>query len=37
LAAFRGIKCRCTEPESLVTGILATSDIRQRRLYGRSA
>jgi carbon-monoxide dehydrogenase small subunit len=37
LAAFTGIKCRCTEPESLVAGVLATADIRQRRLYGRSA
>jgi carbon-monoxide dehydrogenase small subunit len=37
LAAFSGIKCRCTEPESLVAGILAAADIRQRRLYGRSA
>jgi carbon-monoxide dehydrogenase small subunit len=37
LAAFRGIKCRCTEPDSLVQGVLATCDIRQRRLYGRSA
>ncbi|GHV75448.1 (2Fe-2S)-binding protein [Spirochaetia bacterium] len=37
LLAFKGIKCRCTEPDSLVAGVLATSDIRQRRLYGRSA
>jgi carbon-monoxide dehydrogenase small subunit len=37
LAAFKGIKCRCTEPDSLVAGVLAASDIRQRRLYGRSA
>jgi carbon-monoxide dehydrogenase small subunit len=37
LAAFKGIKCRCTEPESLIAGVLATADIRQRRLYGRSA
>ncbi|GHT90666.1 (2Fe-2S)-binding protein [Spirochaetia bacterium] len=36
LAAFKGIKCRCTEPESLAAGVLATADIRQRRLYGRS-
>jgi carbon-monoxide dehydrogenase small subunit len=36
LAAFNGIKCRCTEPDSLVEGTLATADIRQRRLYGRS-
>jgi carbon-monoxide dehydrogenase small subunit len=37
LAAFKGIKCRCTEPDSLVAGVLASSDIRQRRLYGRFA
>jgi carbon-monoxide dehydrogenase small subunit len=37
LAAFAGIKCRCTEPESLTEGVLAVADIRQRRLYGRSA
>ena len=35
LAAFRGIKCRCTEPESLVQGVLAAAETRQRRLYGR--
>ena len=35
LAAFNGIRCRCTEPESLVEAVLAVSDIRQRRLYGR--
>jgi carbon-monoxide dehydrogenase small subunit len=35
LAGFCGIKCRCTEPESLVAGVLAVADIRQRRLYGR--
>jgi carbon-monoxide dehydrogenase small subunit len=37
LAAFRGIKCRCTDPDGLVGGVLLTADIRQRRLYGRSA
>jgi carbon-monoxide dehydrogenase small subunit len=37
LTAFSGIKCRCTEPESLVAGVLATAEIRQRRLYGRGA
>ncbi|MDR0760292.1 MAG: 2Fe-2S iron-sulfur cluster binding domain-containing protein [Treponema sp.] len=37
LAAFTGIRCRCTEPESLVEGVLAAADIRQRRLYGRGA
>jgi carbon-monoxide dehydrogenase small subunit len=37
LLAFKGIKCRCTEPDSLAAGVLAALDIRQRRLYGRSA
>jgi carbon-monoxide dehydrogenase small subunit len=36
LAAFNGIKCRCTEPDSLIEGVLAAVEIRQRRLYGRS-
>ena len=35
LSAFRGIRCRCTEPESLVQGVLTVAEIRQRRLYGR--
>jgi carbon-monoxide dehydrogenase small subunit len=37
LAAFSGIKCRCTEPESLIAGVQAAAEARQRRLYGRSA
>jgi carbon-monoxide dehydrogenase small subunit len=37
LAAFSGIKCRCVDPESLVSGVLAAAEFRQRRLYGRSA
>jgi len=36
LAAFFGIKCRCTEAESLVRGIIAVSEHRRKRLYGRS-
>ncbi|QQO08051.1 (2Fe-2S)-binding protein [Breznakiella homolactica] len=36
-AAFDGIICRCTEPAALVEGVLAASEIRQRRLYGRSS
>jgi carbon-monoxide dehydrogenase small subunit len=35
LEAFSGIKCRCTETESLVNGIQAAAEERQRRLYGR--
>jgi carbon-monoxide dehydrogenase small subunit len=35
LMAFHGIKCRCTEPESLVQGIKIIAEKWQRRLYGR--
>ena len=35
LAAFFGIKCRCTEPDNLVQGILAVAERRRNRLYGR--
>jgi carbon-monoxide dehydrogenase small subunit len=34
LSAFSGIRCRCTEPEGLVQGVLAASVYRRRRLYG---
>ena len=34
LSAFRGIKCRCTEPEELVNGVIAAFKCRKRRLYG---
>jgi carbon-monoxide dehydrogenase small subunit len=37
LTGFRDVKCRCTETESLVNGVLITADIRQRRRYGRSS
>ncbi|MDR0456831.1 MAG: 2Fe-2S iron-sulfur cluster binding domain-containing protein [Treponema sp.] len=37
LQAFSGIKCRCTDPEKLVEGIEKAVELRQRRLYGRSA
>jgi carbon-monoxide dehydrogenase small subunit len=36
-SAFGGIKCRCTEPESLYAGILAAGEIRRQRIYGRSS
>ena len=36
LAAFQGIKCRCTEPEELAQGVIAVAEHRRRRLYGRS-
>jgi carbon-monoxide dehydrogenase small subunit len=37
LPAFNGIRCRCTDPDSLVEAALAVAEIRQRRIYGRSA
>ena len=37
LTAFKGTKCRCTEPEGLVRGIMAAIDKRRRRVYGRSS
>ena len=36
LAAFFGIKCRCTEPESLICGITAAAERRRQRIYGRT-
>ena len=36
LDAFSCIKCRCTEPENLVLGILAVTEQRRRRLHGRA-
>lgn len=35
-AAFRGIRCRCTDAENLYQGILAAGAARRRRIYGRS-
>ena len=35
--AFSGIRCRCTDTEKLIEGIEKTVEIRQRRLYGRTA
>ena len=36
IAAFRGIRCRCTDLESMYQGVLAAGKIRRRRVYGRS-
>ena len=36
LSAFQGIRCRCTEPEELVLGVISVCEFRRRRLYGRS-
>jgi len=35
LKAFHGIKCRCTEPVSLIKGVEAIANYRQERLHGR--
>ncbi|MDR0878740.1 MAG: 2Fe-2S iron-sulfur cluster binding domain-containing protein [Treponema sp.] len=37
LLGFSGIKCRCTDPDSLVSAVQAVAEIRQKRLYGRTA
>jgi carbon-monoxide dehydrogenase small subunit len=34
--AFDSIKCRCTDSESLIAGVLAAAEIRKRRLSGRN-
>jgi carbon-monoxide dehydrogenase small subunit len=37
LAAFDGIKCRCTDPVTLETGVREAAEIRKRRQYGRGS
>jgi carbon-monoxide dehydrogenase small subunit len=37
LNAYRGIRCRCTDPDILVEALQRAAEIRQRRTYGRSA
>jgi carbon-monoxide dehydrogenase small subunit len=37
LGAFSGIKCRCTDSEKLVQAVNIIANIRDRRLYGRTA
>ncbi|MDR2136568.1 MAG: 2Fe-2S iron-sulfur cluster binding domain-containing protein [Treponema sp.] len=37
LNAYSGIRCRCTDPDTLVAAVQAAAEIRQRRIYGRSA
>ena len=37
LSAFSGIKCRCTDSEKLVEAVNIIANIRERRLYGRTA
>lgn len=36
LAAFTDVQCRCIDPNLLIQAVKAVSEIRQRRLYGRS-
>jgi carbon-monoxide dehydrogenase small subunit len=37
LNAFSGVNCRCTDPDRLVEGVQKAFEIRQQRLYGRTA
>lgn len=37
LRAFGGIKCRCTDPESLLRGVMTVAEYRRLRTNGRSA
>ena len=37
LDAYQGIRCRCTDPDTLVEALQIVGDIRTRRTYGRSA
>ena len=34
LPAFSDIKCRCTDAEELIQGVIAAAEHRRRRLYG---
>jgi len=36
LAAFHGIRCRCTDPEGLIRAVKMVIEYRMHRLYGRS-
>jgi carbon-monoxide dehydrogenase small subunit len=35
LNAYRGIRCRCTDPDALVEALQTVAEIRIRRAYGR--
>jgi carbon-monoxide dehydrogenase small subunit len=37
LAAFQGMRCRCTDPGGLIRAVTAVVKYRKRRLYGRSS
>ena len=36
LSTFRGIRCRCNDPEGLVEAVMAVTQHRRRRIYGRT-
>ena len=36
LEAFKGIKCRCTDPQQLLEGVEKAAKTRHKRLYGRA-
>ncbi|MCL2231576.1 MAG: 2Fe-2S iron-sulfur cluster-binding protein [Treponema sp.] len=36
LAGFSGIRCRCTDPETLWQMVMAAFEYRRQRIYGRS-
>ena len=35
LTAFYGVRCRCTEPEELLQGVMAIIEGRRHKFYGR--
>ena len=35
LNVFRGVRCRCTDPDKLTEGVQRAYEFRQQRLYGR--
>ena len=35
LSAFYGVRCRCTEPEELLQGVMAIIEGRRQKLHGR--
>ncbi|MDR3173648.1 MAG: aldehyde oxidoreductase, partial [Treponema sp.] len=37
LNAYQGIRCRCTDPDTLVDALQLVAEIRVRRTHGRSA
>jgi carbon-monoxide dehydrogenase small subunit len=37
LAGFNGVRCRCTDPGTLINAVMSVAEIRRKRLYGRTA